>query len=107
MSTTKEKKPKRHRPIKNIKRLKKADKFDSVKELEDEITRMEAEEYRLLQIEEQYVSTHLWEYFTPFVSQDRILRKTKEKLIVVAPSPNKIGKTAVVANTVCSWLMGY
>lgn len=45
-----------------------------------------------LQIKERYVSTHLWEYFKPYLWQARCTDLIKEKLITLAPSPNKIGK---------------
>ena len=55
----------------------------------------------------EYKRTHLWEYFRPFLWQERSRNLLKQKLIVLAPSANKIGKTANVACTIMSWLAGY
>lgn len=60
-----------------------------------------------LQTKEQYVSTHLWEYFKPFRWQDKCNEMIRGKLIILAPAPNKIGKTALVACILISWLRGY
>lgn len=80
---------------------------DSDVELRAELERLEREELRLLEERERYIVSHLWEYFNPFRWQERLLRKIRESLITIAPAPNKIGKTAMVAVILESWLSGY
>ncbi len=60
-----------------------------------------------LQIKEQYVSTHLWEFYRPFRWQDRCGELCKNHLTILAPSPNGIGKTTEMVNRIMSWMAGY
>jgi hypothetical protein len=60
-----------------------------------------------LQIKEQYVSTHLWEFFKPFRWQDNCRDLFNDNIITLAPAPNGIGKTTEVVVFIMSWLAGY
>lgn len=60
-----------------------------------------------LQIKEQYVSTHLWEFYKPFKWQEDCGKLCKEKTTILAPSPNGIGKTTEMVVRIMSWLAGY
>jgi len=88
-------------------KYKQVEKYETEADILAELERIEAEEYKLDQIEMDYISTHRWEYFKPFGWQERCNDAIRKKLIVIAPAPNKIGKTTKVAVILCSWLKGY
>jgi len=74
---------------------------------EKELSRLLALDLEQARLEESITKNDLWTYYNPFRWQERLIRKTREKLVVIAPSPNKIGKTATVACIIASWVMGY
>ena len=60
-----------------------------------------------LKIKEDYVSTHLWEYYNPFRWQDEVSDLIRRKMIILAPAPNGIGKTTEMVCIASSWATGY
>ncbi len=54
-----------------------------------------------------YMESHRWEYYSPFKWQAKIADALRGKYIILAPSPNGIGKTAHMSNLLCSFMEGY
>ncbi len=54
-----------------------------------------------------YMESHRWEYYKPFLWQNKIAEALKSKFIILAPSPNGIGKTCHMSNLLCSFMEGY
>lgn len=104
---TKTKKTPKPKPLRKIKRKQPAPSSMTVEEMEAELLLIEQEELKLLEIEAQYINSHLWEYFNQFGWQSRADDLIRKKLIIIAPAPNKIGKTAKVCCVIAEWMTGY
>ena len=62
---------------------------------------------KLREIELMYEMTHKVEYFKPYPWQQTFLDMAHTKMVLFAPSPNKIGKSVVAICIALSWILGY
>ena len=88
-------------------RTKEQKRLDEIERLKAVIAQAKIKKREALQIKEQYVSTHLWEFFKPFRWQDNCRDLFNDNIITLAPAPNGIGKTTEVVVFIMSWLAGY
>lgn len=72
-----------------------------------EIEKIKRERMKLLEGEEKYRSAHGCEYFRPWKWQRRAIEELRKTNILIVPAPNDIGKTALMANIILSWVYGY
>lgn len=82
-------------------------KEETIKKEDALFERLKREELQLLQANEEYETTHLWEFLSPYRWQAKLPRLLKDNHLVLAPAPNGIGKTLMAICILCSWVEGY
>ncbi len=59
------------------------------------------------QAKAEYRRLNKWEFFEPYVWQRSLSARIRKNNVILAPSPNGIGKTVAMLNTLHSWMVGY
>ncbi len=81
--------------------------MDAVAQIRAELEREEKAQLDDLETLATYKDTHLCYFYRPYAWQRRLLDGIRDKNTTVVTSSNKIGKTALGANIVISWALGY
>ena len=77
------------------------------KEIEDQYLALKREKLKALETFEKYRSTRQCEFIRWYKWQKKVLKKIKDYNIILVVGPNKLGKSATIANVAISWALGY
>ncbi len=77
------------------------------KRLLDRLKEVKKKKVHALRIKQEYMESHLWEFHETFLWQSMVPDRIRKNMIILAPAPNGIGKTAELACMICSWMEGY
>ncbi len=103
-----DKKPRKKKEVVVVKPRRKRVKVPETREeILEAIAAIKAEKLKNLSGIAAYEGTHRWEYHKPFAWQVLLSDALRRKMIVLATSPNGIGKTAQMVCTISSWGEGY
>ncbi len=94
------------KPVKKS-RKKRVKALETKEEVLEQLAVLKAAKVKALSGIADYEGTHRWEYHKPFRWQETLSATLRKKMIVLATSPNGIGKTAQMACIVSSWCEGY
>ncbi len=95
------------KPVVKVRRKRGVREPETREEILEAIAALKAEKLKNLSGIAAYEGTHRWEYHKPFKWQKLLSDALKRKMIVLATSPNGIGKTAQMVCTISSWGEGY